>query len=125
MEGIYVICQDNSNAVKAAITNVQPEQMEPGGVQTEVEKLPEPQEIHGLVPVLMLNRQDNTLYYDYFEPESIDKKVADLQQENADLNLTLGNLILESANDKATISSLNDTLGNLLLEVAALKGGAV
>ena len=51
-------------------------------------------------------------------------KVSALQQENADLNLTIGNLILESTNDKATIASPEETVGTLLFEVAALKGGA-
>jgi len=48
-----------------------------------------------------------------------------LSQQVTELNQTVGNLILESANDKATIASLEDTVGSLLLEVAALKGGAV
>lgn len=123
--GIYVLCHENSNTVRAAFTNVQPEQLEAGGVQTTEERIPEPQDIPGMVPVLMLNKGDNTLYYDYYAPDTIDRKVSELQQENAELNLTLGNLILESANDKATIASLEETVGTLLFEVAALKGGAV
>lgn len=47
-----------------------------------------------------------------------------LTQEVDELNTTMGTLLLESANDKATIASLEDTVGSLLLEVAALKGGA-
>lgn len=47
-----------------------------------------------------------------------------MQEESNELNLTIGNLILESANDKATIASLEETVGTLLFEVAALKGGA-
>ncbi|MEK4977217.1 hypothetical protein [Bacillus sp. FSL K6-6540] len=46
-----------------------------------------------------------------------------LSEQVAELNLTVGNIILESANDKATIASLEDTVGTLLFEVAALKGG--
>lgn len=37
----------------------------------------------------------------------------------------LGNLLMDSAKDKVTISQLEDAVGNLLLEVALLKGGAV
>ncbi|WP_144869664.1 hypothetical protein [Paenibacillus sp. FSL M8-0142] len=48
-----------------------------------------------------------------------------LSEQVTELNQTVGNLILESANDKATIASLEDTVGSLLLEVASLKGGAV
>lgn len=40
------------------------------------------------------------------------------------LGADLGNLLLESATDKATIMQMEDTVGNLLLEVAMLKGGA-
>lgn len=47
-----------------------------------------------------------------------------LSEQVAELNLTVGNIILESANDKATIASLEETVGTLLFEVAALKGGA-
>jgi hypothetical protein len=43
--------------------------------------------------------------------------------EPDDLKETLGTLLLESANDKATIASLEETLGTLMLEIAALKGG--
>ena len=46
-----------------------------------------------------------------------------LTEEVEELNTTLGTLLLESANDKATIASLEDTMGTLLFEVAALKGG--
>ncbi|KKO50989.1 hypothetical protein [Paenibacillus sp. DMB20] len=41
-----------------------------------------------------------------------------------EMNTTIGTLLLESANDKATIASLEETVGTLLLELAALKGGA-
>ncbi|CAM3992482.1 hypothetical protein PALA111701_31950 [Paenibacillus lactis] len=47
-----------------------------------------------------------------------------LTQEVDELNTTMGTLLLENANDKATIASLEDTVGSLLLEVASLKGGA-
>lgn len=83
-----------------------------------------PETISGMNSVLMINLETNKLYYDYYVPETVESKVSGLQQENADLNLTLGNLILESANDKATIASLEETVGTLLFEVAALKGGA-
>jgi len=47
-----------------------------------------------------------------------------LTEEVDELNVTMGTLLMESANDKATISSLEETVGTLLFEVAALKGGA-
>lgn len=47
-----------------------------------------------------------------------------LSEQVAELNNTVGTLILESANEKATIASLEETVGTLLFEVAALKGGA-
>lgn len=72
----------------------------------------------------MVDLEENELHYDYYAPETFETKVSDLRQVNTELNLTIGNLILESANDKATISSLEETVGTLLFEVAALKGGA-
>ncbi|MGG3307441.1 hypothetical protein ABER23_08435 [Paenibacillus lautus] len=83
-----------------------------------------PDNIPGMASRLMLNLETNDLYYDYYAPETIEIKVSGLQQENAELNLTIGNLVLESANDKAIISSLEETVGTLLMEVATLKGGA-
>lgn len=83
-----------------------------------------PENVPGMVSRLMVNLETDDLYYDYYTPETIETKVSGLQKENVELNQTIGNLILESANDKATIASLEDTVGSLLLEVAALKGGA-
>lgn len=47
-----------------------------------------------------------------------------LTQEVDELNTNIGTLILESAIDKATITSLKEIVGKLLLEVADLKGGS-
>ena len=47
-----------------------------------------------------------------------------LEEQLQQLQSDLGNVLLESANDKAKISNLEATVGNLLLEVATLKGGA-
>ncbi|MBT2761793.1 hypothetical protein [Paenibacillus sp. ISL-20] len=69
-----------------------------------------PDNIPGMTSKLMINLETNDLYYDYYAPETIKNKISGLQQENADLNLTLGNLILENANDKATIASKEDTV---------------
>ncbi|MCA4756338.1 hypothetical protein [Mycolicibacterium fortuitum] len=46
-----------------------------------------------------------------------------LEQRLETTEADLGNLLLQSATDKATIAALEDTVGSLLLEVAALKGG--
>lgn len=45
-------------------------------------------------------------------------------EENALLNEAMGNLLIQSAADKATIMGLEETVGGLLFEVASLKGGA-
>lgn len=83
-----------------------------------------PDNIPGMDAVLKINLQERVLFYDYYAIETIETMVSGLQQENADLILTLGNLILENANDKATIAFLENTVETLLFEVAALKGGA-
>jgi len=64
-------------------------------------------------------------YPDPDDPEAPPMFRKPLTQEVDELNTTIGTILLESANDKATIASLEDTVGSLLLEVAALKGGAV
>ncbi|MUG68631.1 hypothetical protein GNP94_21915 [Paenibacillus campinasensis] len=61
---------------------------------------------------------------DLNEPEAPPVYRKPLTQEVDDLNQTIGTLLIESANDKATISSLENAVGSLLLEIAALKGGA-
>ncbi|MGC6588014.1 hypothetical protein ACPV3A_24090 [Paenibacillus sp. Dod16] len=58
------------------------------------------------------------------EPEVPQEPRKPLTTEVDELNTTIGTLLLDNANDKATISSLEDTVGTLLFEVAALKGGA-
>ncbi|MCI1776587.1 MULTISPECIES: hypothetical protein [Paenibacillus] len=65
------------------------------------------------------------VYLDPANPEVPQEPRKPLSVEVDELNTTMGTLLLESANDKATIASLEDTVGSLLLEVAALKGGAV
>ena len=77
-----------------------------------------PEIVPDLTPRLMVDLEKNELYYDYYAPETIETKVSDLQQVNAELNETIGTMLLESANDKATIDSLEDTMGTLLFEVA-------
>lgn len=98
---------------------------ERGGRDIEDGLMIYPENVPGMESRLMINLENNELYYDYYAIETIETKVSGLQQENEELNLTIGNLVLESANDKATISSLEETMGTLLFEVAALKGGAV
>lgn len=79
--------------------------------------LPVREEIPGMSAYLRINLESGDLYYDYIAVETVDQKIADLNQ-------TIGTLLLESANDKATIASLEETVGTLLFEVAALKGGS-
>lgn len=69
-------------------------------------------------------KQLKFVYRDPNEPEAPPVFRKPLTQEVDELNTTIGTLLLESANDKATISSLEETVGTLLFEVAALKGGA-
>ncbi|WFB60589.1 hypothetical protein [Paenibacillus sp. BR1-192] len=63
-------------------------------------------------------------YHDPNNPEVPQPLRKPLTEEVDELNSTIGTLLMESANDKATIASLEDTVGTLLFEVAALKGGA-
>lgn len=48
-----------------------------------------------------------------------------LLQENDQLKVELGNILIENANDKAKISELETVQGELLLEVATLKMGGI
>lgn len=86
--------------------------------------VPSPQMLPEMNPSLKINLETEELFYDYYRVDTIQDRISELSQANVELNLTIGNLVLESANDKATISSLEETVGTLLFEVAALKGGA-
>lgn len=55
--------------------------------------------------------------------QPLSEKVAFLESNNEQLNTDLGNLLLQSALDTATITELSETVGGLLFEVAELKGG--
>ena len=79
--------------------------------------IPLPSQFPELAAHLRIDLETNEFYYDYIAPET-------LEYQLTEMNSTIGNLLLENANDKATISSLEDTLGSLLFEVATLKGGA-
>lgn len=125
---MYVIYQEVSQTtgkVSEIIFIPSATDKERGGRDIEDGLMIYPENVPGMESRLMINLENNELYYDYYAIETIETKVSGLQQENEELNLTIGNLVLESANDKATISSLEETMGTLLFEVAALKGGAV
>lgn len=64
------------------------------------------------------------VYRDPNNPEVPPVQRKPLTQEVDELNSTIGVLLMESANDKATIAFLENTVETLLFEVAALKGGA-
>ncbi|PAD73922.1 hypothetical protein [Paenibacillus campinasensis] len=122
---MYVMYNEESpkiGDVQVIMSQVRPEQEVPNIIHTDAE-LSEPLAIPGMVADLKINLEEGTFFYDYHAIDTLESRVSALQQENAELNQTIGNLILESANDKATISSLEDTVGSLLLEVATLKGG--
>lgn len=124
---MYVIYQEvtqTTGKVSEIIFVPSAADMKRGGREIEDGSMVYPVNIPGMESNLMINLENNELYFDYYASETIYTKVSGLQQANAELNSTIGSLLLESANDKATISNLNDTVGNLLLEVAALKGGA-
>jgi len=122
---IYQLETDKIGRVTEILFHPTSEQLgNPNGVDLGDAPMIYPDNIPGMVSVLKIHL-DSGLFYDYYVVDSLESKVTTLQQENAELNKTIGNLILESANDKATIASLEDTVGSLLLEVAALKGGAV
>ncbi|MGE7827847.1 hypothetical protein [Paenibacillus sp. NPDC093718] len=123
---MYVIYQrisDKTGQVQEVIFIPTPADNNREGIEIDAPMI-YPEIIPNLIPRLMVDLEENELYYDYYAPETFETKVSDLQQVNTELNLIIGNLILESANDKATISSLEETVGTLLFEVAALKGGA-
>ncbi|MBS4195322.1 hypothetical protein [Lederbergia citri] len=80
-----------------------------------VESIPEAEQVTGKVPVLKYDGEN--LYYDYIDaPISEDERFNQLQNE-------LGNILFESAKDKARINDLEMQQGNLLMEIALLKMG--
>lgn len=112
--------------IRAILEHPHEQQLVEHGV--EVEEIPLPESHESMIPVLFIYLDTKEMYYQYWpepeKPPTLPETIEALQKDNADLNLTVGNIILESANDKATIASLEETVGTLLFEVAALKGGA-
>lgn len=114
-----------------------------GGIETEY-PTPPIEVIPGMTAALRINIETGELYYDYEKEITVASRVSDLEETNnqlneelgnllmenaadkatiTELNETLGDLLMQNASDKATITDLNDTVGGLMLEVAALKGG--
>ncbi len=118
----YIPIDNLTAEVTAIIYNPFPEQITDQGLY--VETIPEPESHTGMVPILYVNLETKELYYHYVKAPPSPPSGETLAGKVDELNTTMGTLLLESANDKATIASLEDTVGSLLLEVAALKGGA-
>ncbi|MBE9913368.1 hypothetical protein G8C92_04830 [Paenibacillus donghaensis] len=53
-----------------------------------------PENIPGMASRLMINLETNELYYDYYAPETLETKVADLQQEKTELKQAIAELTM-------------------------------
>lgn len=83
-----------------------------------VDSLPVP-ENNGMNHILKYDKTNDTFYYEYVDRIlSPEEKIEQLEQD-------LGNVLLESAADKAKVTELEIAQGNLLMEIALLKGGNV
>lgn len=118
----YEPYKEGFGTVTSIYYTVPPEEL---GEYVEVEEVPSPVQLTpDLIPFQRVNLTDKTIFYEYISNGTLESKVNGLQSENAELTEEIGNLLIQSATDKATIMGLEETVGNLLLEVASLKGGA-
>lgn len=116
---LYKEMNDLIGRVSVLIINPYPEKIVGEGLL--VDEIPNAETPDDMYPRLMMNLDTNELFYNYEalpDPSIPDEMLAD---KVTTLESDLGNLLLENAEDKATIATLEDTIGNLLFEVAALK----
>lgn len=113
------ILYEDGNESKARVTLIHnrpemlPEDMLAQGI--EVEELITPDETQaGKDATLFINPQSKELWYEYSERQLSPEE--QLQQE-------IGNILLESAMDKARIAELEASQGDMLIEIAMLKMG--
>lgn len=125
----YRLFTENVGTVEAIYTGNYPDSLT-GGVEITSDD-PELKEYPNLIAIPRIKLDTKDIYYDYVSTNSLELRVEELKKENESLkeegnrlNEELGNLLIQNAQDKATIMGLEETMGNLLLEVASLKGGA-
>lgn len=82
-----------------------------------VASVPEPEPIEGKVGMTRFNGTD--FYFEYLDIPLTDS------DRLSQLELELGDILLESAMDKAKINELELSQGDLLMEIALLKMGGV
>jgi len=90
---IYTNYIANVGTVYALISNNYPEQEVENGMYTESE-LPELKIIPNLDACLRIRLDTGELYYDYVARDTFENKVADLQQENAELKQAVAELTM-------------------------------
>lgn len=81
--------------------------------------IPAAEEIPLKSPVLMYNKADNTLYYEYLDLEPTEKEeIAAIRDENAAL-------MFRSATQEMAITSLQDENAELMFRLANLEMGGI
>ena len=123
---VYIPYSSNIGTVQGIYTKDTPPEVKENYIDVGSDfQLPKPNKLtEDLNPVMRVDLSNDTIFYDYISESTLESKVNDLQTENKSLNTELGNLLMQSAIDNATITELGDMVGNLLFEVAAMKGGA-
>lgn len=82
-----------------------------------VENLPKAEEVAGKYSLMKFDVVKKEIWYEYYDlPITPEQRIQQLETE-------LGNVLLESAVDKAKITELEKAQGNLLMEIATLKMG--
>ncbi|PAQ15081.1 hypothetical protein CD798_08545 [Bacillaceae bacterium SAOS 7] len=111
--------KENEQRAKVVLVHYNPDQLpqEMIGNGVIVDAFEQPEVPMNKIPIVYWNYNDKKVEVEFLDRPLTPEEIT--QQLQADL----GNVLLESANDKAKISSLEATVGDLLMEVAALKTG--
>lgn len=114
---MYAIYKEANNQVEYLFFNPTPEQKTKAGIEIEG-VFPTPDAIPGMVPVLKVDIEKGQLYYDYEKPDTIESRVAELQNENENLKKENAALLLQVAGIDSSSQQLTQDHATLLLQLA-------
>ncbi|NEZ40255.1 hypothetical protein [Paenibacillus alvei] len=104
--------------VETLYFNPTPTQMEElQGIEIDGE-MPQPDSIPGMRPVLKVDVEKAQLYYDYEKPDTLETRVAELQNENENLKKENAALLLQVAGIDSSSQQLTQDHATLLMQLA-------
>lgn len=117
---MYAIYKETPRGVivETLYFNPTPTQMEESqGIEIDGE-MPQPDTIPGMRSVLKVDIEKAQLYYDYEKPDTLESRVAELQNENENLKKENAALLLQVAGLDASGQQLTQDHATLLMQLA-------